>query len=98
MSKGRPGIVRPNYPPSPSFSPAIMPRSRSPPRAPGSRAASLHCYPLLYAGLPRGFISFFPCLLIVPSPITHVSTFSRHHAAPRPALLPSLALGLLPPT
>ena len=31
MSKGRPGIVRPNYPPSPSFSPAIRPRSRSPP-------------------------------------------------------------------
>lgn len=42
--------------------------------------------PLFYLGLPGACISSFPACS--PPPPSHVSTFSRHHAAPRPALFP----------
>lgn len=98
MSKGRPGIARPNSPPSPFPLPAIRPRSRSPPalRVPLQPPGAV---PLFSPrGSPGALTAFAPCPLAAPSPITHVSTFSHHHAAPRPALIPSLALRLLPPT
>lgn len=82
MSKGRPRAAARQ---APSPLPAIRPRSRARPQArvlwPARPAAPL------VPRAPRGLHFLLPCLL-APSPITHVSTFSRHHATPRPALFP----------
>lgn len=82
MSKGRPRAAARQ---APLPLPAIRPRSRDcPPAGPSAVACSAT---LLVPRASPGLHFLLPCLL-APSPITHVSTFSRHHATPRPALFP----------
>lgn len=83
MSKGRPRAAA-RQAPSPSPPLGLAPAAARPPAGPSAVARS--AAPLVPRA-PPGLHFLLPGLL-APSPITHVSTFSRHHATPRPALFP----------
>lgn len=72
MSKGRPGIARPNYSPSPFSFPAIRPRSRSlPALRPGAPCRLRARRPPSLRGHPRGLSLASPRARRPPPPPPH---------------------------